>query len=112
MTSSELRRLADQKIVQSNSLLRDADRLRSQAAALRGLLDPLVAMSQRVWVGPAAADFESRSTTHARIVNDQAGEIVRIAGELESQARELRRESASLRAQAAADASVLPAGVA
>lgn len=120
MTSAELRRIADQNIVEANSLLRDADRLRSQAAALRGILDPLASISQRVWVGPAATNFEEECTLRARQVDDQAIRLQQIAAEFEDRARELRRKAATLRAQAvaadavttaAAEAAVLPAGV-
>lgn len=117
MTSSELRRLADHKVSESYSLVRDADRLRSQAAGLHGLLNPLITMSQRVWVGPAATDFEVECAWHARQVDEQAVRIARIAGELEEQADELRRQAEVLRAEArASDAATaeavgLPAGV-
>ena len=107
MTSSELRRLADHKVSESYSLVRDADRLRSQAVGLHGLLNPLITMSKRVWVGPAATDFETECAWHAGRVDDQAVRIARIAGELEQQAEELRRQAELLRAEAAG----LPLGV-
>ncbi len=113
MTSAELRRLADQKMVESNSLRRDADRLRSQAAALRGLLDPLPLISQRVWVGPAATDFEEKSTAYARQVDEQAVRLQRIVGEFEARAQDRHQEATVLRSKAAAAdaaAAVVPAG--
>lgn len=100
MTSAELRRLADQKMVESNALRRDADRLRLQAAVLRGLLDPLAAISQRVWAGPAATDFEEKSAAHARQVDEQAERLRRIAGEFDDRSRRLRRDAEALRSQA------------
>jgi methyl-accepting chemotaxis protein len=92
-----LRRLADQRLADADSIASDADRLRSQAAALDGLLDPLAPMSERVWVGPAAADFEAKSRSHAAQVNDQASRLNRIAAEFDERARQLRYEAASLR---------------
>jgi len=116
MTSAELRRLADHKVVEASSLSRDADHLRSKAAALKGLLDPLVPISQRIWVGPAALDFEEKSAQHAQTIDNQAAQLLQIAGEFEDQVRELRNRAAELRAEAqtadtAAAAAVVPTGV-
>ncbi|MCP4306753.1 MAG: hypothetical protein GY926_03155 [bacterium] len=102
MISSELHRLADDKVFQSDALRRDADRLRSHAAALHGLLSPLIATSHRVWTGPAATAFEVECALHARQLDEQARRIVRIAGEFEEEANALRRQAGTLRAQAAA----------
>ena len=112
MTSAELHRLADRKVLQSDSLRRDADRLRSQAAALHGLLSPLIATSQQVWTGPAATAFEAECALHSRQLDEQAVRIVRIAGEFEEEANALRRQAEILRAQAAAlAATAIEAGV-
>lgn len=100
MTPAALRRLADQKLAEADSLASDADRLRSQAAALRGLLEPLISISQRVWVGPAASDFEEKSRVHAQQVDDQADRLNRIAAEFDDQAGRFRREAAALRREA------------
>ena len=108
MTSAELRRLATEKMNKAGALGSDADRLRVQAAALRNLLDPLVSMSQRVWTGPAAQDFEAKAQTHAQIVNEQSSRLAAIAGQFDDQASRLRHEAESLRRQAAAVA--LPEG--
>ena len=116
MTSAEFRSLADEKMVKSHALSRDADRLRVQAAALRGLLGSLASISKGVWVGPAATDFEEQCAMRARQVDDQAAELQRFAGELDQRARRLREEAARLRSQADAAAAAavtdVPAGVA
>ena len=117
MTSTELRRLANEKMVKANALSRDADRIRVQAATLRGLLGSVVSISKGVWVGPAATDFEEQCAMRARQVDDQARELRRFAGELDQRARRFREEAARLRSQAqaaaaAAAAANLPAGVA
>jgi hypothetical protein len=115
MNSTELRRLADEKMLRSNAVARDADRIRVQATALHGLLDPVVSISQGVWVGPAATDFEQQCAMRARQVDNQARELQGFAGELDQKARRLREEAARLRSQAhAADvaAANLPTGVA
>jgi hypothetical protein len=105
VTSAALRRLADQKLADADSLASDADRLRSQAAALRGMLDPLAPISQRVWVGPAASDFEQNSRVRARQIDDQAARLNRIGAEFDGRGRRLRQEAAALRREAdAADA--------
>ena len=105
MTPAALRRIADQKLADADSLASDAGRLRSQAASLRGLLDPLVSMSQRVWVGPAASDFEQNSRVRAGQIDDQAARLNRIAAEFDGRSGRLRREASALRQQAdAADA--------
>ena len=108
MTPAELRRLATLRMNEAAALESDADRLRVQAAALRGLLDPLVSMSRRVWAGPAAEDFEAKARTNALVVDEQSGRLASIAAELEHQAYRLRREGESLRCQA--DAAVVTAG--
>ena len=100
MTSSELRRRADRNVSESYLLVRDADRLRSQAAALLGLLNPLISMSRQVWTGPAATAFEAECAVHARQLDEQAGRVRRIAGEFEEEANALRRQAEMLRAQA------------
>lgn len=116
MTPAALRRLADQKLNDARSLGSDADRLRSQAAALRGLLDPLVSISQRVWIGPAASDFEEGARAQGQQVDDQAARINRIAAEFDGEAARLRQDAVALRrqadiAEAAVAVVVPPAGV-
>lgn len=115
MTTAALRRIADQTLVDADSLASDAGRLRSQAASLRGLLDPLVSISQRVWVGPAASDFEQNSRARAGQIDGQAARLNRIASEFDGRSGQLRREAAALRRQAdAADAApigIVPTGV-
>jgi len=116
MTSAELCRLADHKVAEANSVSRDADHLRSQAAALKGLLDPLAPISQRVWVGPAALDFEEQCTQHVQTIDNQAALLQQIAGEFEDRVRQLRCRAAELRAEAlavdsAAAAAALPTRV-
>ncbi len=100
MTAVALRRLADSKLADAASLEGDADRLRAQAAALRGLLDPLVSISQRVWMGPAATDFEEKARQKGQQVDDQAAGLTRIAAEFDGDARRLRREASDLQRQA------------
>ncbi len=107
MTPAELRHLAAQKIAAADSLAIDADRLRAQGAALRDLLGPLVPMSQRVWIGPAAADFEAKARAHARQLDGQSVRLQQIAGEFDGEAALLRREAAALRR--AADAAEVAA---
>ena len=119
MTPAALRRLAEQKLDDAASLASDADRLRMQAAELDGLLDPLVPMSQRVWVGPAATDFETKTRLQAEQVNDQAARLRRIAAEFDVRARQLRTEAAADRRKAdtaeataaATSASSVPGGI-
>ena len=112
MTPEELRRRARQKRSDAADLAADADRLRSQAAALRGLLDPLLPMSGRVWVGPAAQDFESDVRRHGGMVDDQASRLTAIAGEFDRRAADARRTAATLDAQAtAAELAVAGTGV-
>ena len=102
MTPAELRRLADRKAAAADSLSEDAGRLRPQAAALRGVLEPLLAMSTRVWVGPAASAFEEDTRSRGRLLDQQADRLIRIADELAARARRLRSEAARLRSQAIA----------
>ncbi|MEA2000569.1 MAG: hypothetical protein U9N84_01580 [Actinomycetota bacterium] len=109
MTPAELRHLAAQKLAAADSLAADADRLRSQAAAVRGLLDPLVSMSQRVWAGPAAADFETKVRAHAQQLDGESLRLRQIAGEFDGEARSLHYEAAALRR--AADAAELAAAI-
>jgi uncharacterized protein YukE len=78
----------------------DADRLRVQAAALQGLLAPLVSTSQRVWVGPAASDFEAKVRSSAGAVDGQASRLRSIANELDRKAAVARRLAATLDAEA------------
>lgn len=101
MTPTELRRLAERKLTEATALAVDADRLRVQAAALRGLLEPIVPMSQRVWLGPAAEDFEAKASVHSQKVNEQSSQLGRIAAEFDEEAARLRRQAAILRSQAA-----------
>ena len=116
MTSAELRGLSERKRVEATALAGDADRLRAQAVALRGLLEPIVPMSQRVWVGPAAEDFEAKARLHSDQVDLQALRLVRIGGEFDGEAARLRHEAATLQRQAAtAEAAVgspmMPTGI-
>lgn len=122
MTSAELRRLAERKLAEASALAADADRLRAQAAALRGLLEPIVPMSRRVWVGPAAEDFEANARLHLQQIDLQALRLMRIAGEFNGEADRLRRQAAALQrqanlqrqaetAEAAVASPVLPSGV-
>lgn len=116
MSPGELRRRADEKLAAAGLLVHDAERLRLQAEALTGLLDPLVSISQRVWNGPAAIDFEANCRVRSRQVDEQALQIGRIAGEFDEQASVLRREAASLQrdavaAETAANGSAIAGGV-
>lgn len=101
MTPEDLRRLAERRLAESRSTSADADRLRVEAASLSGLLEPLVAMSREVWVGPAAAEFEAALGRHGSTLADQANRLVRLAGELDDRVTSLRSEASSLREQAA-----------
>ena len=102
MTPAELRRLADRKVAEAGTLSANADRLRPEAAALRGLFEPLIALSTQVWVGPAASEFEEEARTRGRLLDEQADRLVRVAEEAAERARRLRSEAAHLRANAAA----------
>ena len=111
MTSSELRRLAGEKIAAAASLVADAALLRSQAAELDGILDPLVPISQRVWVGPAAEDFESAVRAHGSVLRGEVLRLIDIATDLERRAQIARGEAAELRARALATQLVADAGL-
>ena len=112
MTPAELRRLADRKAAEADSLGVDAERLRPEATALRGVLEPLVALSTRAWVGPAATEFEENARSRGRLLDQQADRLIRIADELAGRARRLRSEAASLRTQAtAAEAAAATAAI-
>ena len=102
LTPVELRILADRKTAEAKSLSADAERLRFEARALRGVLEPLIALSSRVWVGPAANEFEENTRSRGRLLDLQADRLDRIADELVDQARRLRSEAATLRARATA----------
>ena len=101
MSSYELRRLANQKAATAVALAADAAMLRAQAAELVGILNPLVPMSQRVWVGPAADDFESAVRANAAVLDEEAQRLRDIAGDLERRARIARGEAAELLSRAA-----------
>jgi hypothetical protein len=112
MTPAELRRLADRKVAEAGSLTTAAERLRPEAAALRGALEPLLAMSTRVWVGPAARAFEEDTRSRGRVLDQQADRLNRIANELAGRAGRLRAEATGIRAQAAAaEAAAAAAGL-
>lgn len=100
MSPAELRRLAERKLVESGATAADADRLRAEAAALRGLLEPLITMSREVWAGPAAAEFEADLTRNGRQLDEECARINRIAADLDERARRLRLDAATLREQA------------
>lgn len=102
MTPYELRRLAARKLAEATDLAVDADRLRAQAAALQGLLDPIVPISQRVWAGPAADEFETQVRLYSHQVNEQSAQLTRIAAGFDDEAARLRRETEMLRAEASA----------
>lgn len=102
MTPTELRRRASENRAEAAELTADADRLRSLAAVLRGSLDPLLPFSQRVWVGPAAEDFESEVRRHSGELHDHAVRLIAIAGDLDRRAAIARRTATSLDTQAVA----------
>jgi hypothetical protein len=111
VSPEELRCRARQKRAEAADLTSDADRLRGHAAALRGMLDPLVSMSHRVWVGPAAEDFEGDLRRHGGMVDGQANRLSAIAGGFDSRAAEARRVAAGLDARATAAESAASTGV-
>ena len=111
MTADQLRRLATARTREAGELVVDANRLRSQASALSGLLDPLVPMSQRVWIGPAASDFESQVQEHSGRLRNQAAILDRIANDFEQLAAAKRREAAQLQVRAAASEASISGGV-
>lgn len=102
MTSAELRRLADRNLSKATDLSTDAARLQSQAESLRGLLDPLIGMSRRAWIGPAADDFEANVRKSSRQIDEQAQRLGDVALTLHAEAARLRREAGSLRRRASA----------
>ncbi|MDJ0664784.1 MAG: hypothetical protein QNJ75_09500 [Acidimicrobiia bacterium] len=102
MTPEGLRRLAAKRTAEAADLHSDAARLRSQAGVLEGLLDPLVSMSQRVWRGPAADEFEKQVRVHAGRVNEQARALSGVATDFDRMAGQKKREAVRLQAQAAA----------
>lgn len=97
-----LRRLADRRLGEARSIANDADRLRSEAAGLPGLLEPLLAVSNAVWAGPAADEFETNVGHHGRNLAEQSALVLRFAAELDDRAARLRSDAANLRDQAAA----------
>lgn len=102
MNSHELRRLANQKAATAAALAADASLLRSQAAELVGILDPLIPMSQRVWVGPAAEDFESAVRDNMAVIDQETRRLRDIAGDMDRRAQIARGAAAELRARAVA----------
>ncbi len=112
MTPAELRRLADRRTSEAHSVAADAERLRCEAAALCGVLEPLVGLSARVWFGPAATEFEESTRSWGRVLDQQAGRLNRIADELVERTWRLRSEAAALRAQATAAEAAMAAAAA
>ena len=112
VTPTELRRQADRKVSEARSLGADAERLRCEAGALRGVLEPLVILSARVWVGPAATEFEASTRSRGRVLDQQADLLDRIADELAERACRLRREATTLWAQAKAAEAAMAAAAA
>lgn len=110
MTPEQLRRLAAQRAAEAAELHSDAARLRSQAGSLEGLLDPLVPISQRVWKGPAADEFESQARARAGRVNEQARVLSAVAGDFDRIAGQKQQEAVRLRTEAAAIESVTGPG--
>jgi uncharacterized protein YukE len=110
VTSAELCRLADRDMSEAADLSADAARLESQAASLRGLLEPLIGMSQRAWIGPAAEEFEANVRTSSGQIDEQAQRLADIALTLHADAARLRREAGSLRRQASAIDAATAAG--
>lgn len=108
MTPEQLHRLAAQRAAEAADLHADAARLRCQAGEIAGVLDPLVPMSQRVWRGPAAEEFENQVRAHAYRVNQQAEMLGEVAAGFDRSAEDKKREAARLRAQAAAIESASP----
>ena len=102
VTPAELRRLADRKRAEARSLSASADRLRPEAAALRGLFEPLVALSTRVWIGPAAEEFEQSARYRGRLLDQEADRLLRLAQELTERSRRLLSEATGLLARATA----------
>ncbi|MDJ0954255.1 MAG: hypothetical protein QNJ81_11310 [Acidimicrobiia bacterium] len=102
MTPAELHRLANDKAVEATRLVATARRLRAHAAELDGLLDPLLSISQRVWVGPAADDFENRVRAFSRQLDVQVGRLRASAVLLEVRADRARGEAGDYKARALA----------
>ena len=100
MTPAEFRRLAGQKESAAAALVADAGRLRAQAAELAGILDPLIPMSQRAWIGPAADDFVDQVRKHSRGLEGEVQRIRSIADDLVRRSDRLRVEAVELRAKA------------
>jgi len=112
MTPEQLRSLAARRRAEAAELHTDAARLRSQAELLTGLLDPLVPISQRVWRGPAAIEFENQVRVHAGRVNEQAQLLESVAADFDRIAGKKEQEDRQLRAQAdALEPIVVPGGV-
>ena len=112
MTPEQTRRLATQRMTEAVELRTDAARLRTQADALDGLLEPLVPMSQRVWRGPAADEFEHCVRIHSGRVNEQAKVLQSAAVDFDRSAGHKEREAIRLRAQASAMETIAaPSGV-
>lgn len=114
MTPYELRREADRREKEAAANAAASARLRAEAAGLRGLLRPLIGLSEGVWTGPAAADFEARVVSHDAALGAQADRICAAATEVERTARRRRAEAAELRQRADAAEAVAsaPQGVA
>ncbi len=110
MTPYDMRRLADQKESAADRLEDNGERLRRAGDALRGLLDPLVPMSQRVWKGPAADDFERQVKVHAGQLHEQSAALALAASRLQREASIARSDAQRLRSQAdAAEAEIVAA---
>jgi uncharacterized protein YukE len=101
VTPAELRRRAAESRAEATGLAADADRLRGQAASLRGLLDPLLPMSQRVWMGPAAEEFEADVRRHGAEIDGQAARLSSVADELDRRAQVTRSAATCLDSEAA-----------
>ena len=78
----------------------DASQLCSQADILVGILDPLIPISERVWMGPAADEFEASVRSHAALLAAESDHIKGIAGELQRAAAVKRHQAAEMRVRA------------
>ncbi len=109
MTPTELFRLADEKTDEATRLVADAKRLRVYATELDGLLQPLIPISQRVWVCPAADDFEARVRAYSRALDVEVGKLRASAVLLELRADRARCQAGVYRTRAVAAEAVAAA---
>ena len=111
MSPGELRQLAACRDAAAATITRDSARLRTCADELDGVLMPLVPMSQRVWVGPAADNFEAEVRAHTARLDAEAHRLRAVASSLDRKADAARREADEFRRRALSAETAAVAGL-